>query len=286
MASFFVGTTEEKCDQWQAHNRKLKAHVACTDAEDAHQAMHGGLTGIGCNDPKLIAALCGRTKAQLRHTASKYREMYDLDLREDVKSESGGSYGKMMWYALAPPEVYVADALDAAMKGMGCNETALLELLVTQTNAQMAAGRECWEGRADNSLVDYLNSNLGHDYRHLRALLLELLKGQRDEGNEVDEDAIPEQVATLHKECSKGMMSDFKEDIVIATIAPNNATHNAALARAYEAEHSKSLSRALKKKCGKCPRRAHRSPNPRAARHARPLAAFARGHACARTRGR
>lgn len=236
---------------FQAHNRKLKQHVARTDAENCYQAMHGGLTGIGCNDSKLIAALCGRTKTQLRHTAKQFREKYDKDLRKDVKGEAGGSYGKMMWYALAPPEVYVADAIDAACVGMGCNEMALLELLVCQSTAGMAAGRACWEGRHDGSLIDYLDKELGFDYRHLQALLFELLKGVRDEGSAVDEGKLEGQIATLNKECKKGAFSDFKENIVISVIAPGNPTHNAALAKAYELKHSKSLSAALKKKCGK-----------------------------------
>ena len=112
--------TLSRAKNFQAHNRKLKQHVARTDAENAYQAMHGGLTGIGCNDAKLIAALCGRTKTQLRYTAKQFREKqvffpmhnctkrvtthtspraarrYDKDLRKDVKGEAGGSYGKMM----------------------------------------------------------------------------------------------------------------------------------------------------------------------------------------------
>jgi len=41
--------------------------------------MNGGFLGLGCNDRKLIAALCTRTKPQLQRTRKQYRELYDKD---------------------------------------------------------------------------------------------------------------------------------------------------------------------------------------------------------------
>ena len=61
------------CITLQDNNRKLKEFIATQDARAAYEAMHGGLTGIGCNDRKLIAALCTRTKAQLLRTQAKVR---------------------------------------------------------------------------------------------------------------------------------------------------------------------------------------------------------------------
>ena len=38
--------------------------------------MKGGVLGLGCNDKKLIAVLCTRTKSQLQRAARKYRALY------------------------------------------------------------------------------------------------------------------------------------------------------------------------------------------------------------------
>jgi hypothetical protein len=95
------------------------------------EAMCGGLTGFGCDDPKLIAALCSRTKSQLRRTATKFRELFDKDLRATVRSEAGGDYGRMMDYALATPEDYVADMIDLACSGM-VRQTCFLQLFHTR----------------------------------------------------------------------------------------------------------------------------------------------------------
>ena len=72
-------------------------------------AENGGFLGLGCNDDKLIAALCTRTKSQLTRTRQRYRAMYDKDLRAEVKGEADSrSYGRMMFFAMAAPDEYVA----------------------------------------------------------------------------------------------------------------------------------------------------------------------------------
>ena len=159
------------CLRLQAFNQRLKSYVAVYDCETVHEAMNGGFMGLGCNDRKLIACLLTRTKAQLERTRHKYRELYDKDLRDEVEDETGGgSYRLLMRYCLATPEQYVADVIDAACVGLGCDEKMLLEVVVTHSQAELQAGKARWEGRTDKSLVDYLNGELGSSYRHLNRL--------------------------------------------------------------------------------------------------------------------
>eukprot|EP00966_Prymnesium_polylepis_P275740 6371032-Prymnesium_polylepis.1 len=61
----------DACERLQQNNRKLKDYIATLDAESAHEAMHGGFMGLGCNDKKLIAVTCTRTKAQLVRTSGE-----------------------------------------------------------------------------------------------------------------------------------------------------------------------------------------------------------------------
>ena len=113
--------------------------------------------------------------------------------------------------ALAPKDAYFADMIDKACVGIGCSETTLIELFVTTKNADIAAGRKAWEGRTDKNLIDYLDDELTESYKHLQHLIFKILKGERDESGEVDEAAAVKQVEAIHKECDKGMFSDFKE---------------------------------------------------------------------------
>ena len=123
----------ECCERLQAHNRRIKEYVAIYDTETVHEALEGGFLGMGCNDRKLIAAVCTRTKSQLQRTAKRYREAYDKDIREEVMDETGGGYRKLMYFLMSSSEGYIADIIElacneAAILEFGCDEICLLEV--------------------------------------------------------------------------------------------------------------------------------------------------------------
>jgi len=53
---------KECCQRLQKLNATLKDRVAAVDATMAHDAMKGGVTGLGCDNRKLIAVLCTRSR--------------------------------------------------------------------------------------------------------------------------------------------------------------------------------------------------------------------------------
>lgn len=53
--------------------------------------------------------------------AACYYELFGTTLRDDVISETGGDYGKLLKYALASPEVFFSDMIDWATEGLGCS---------------------------------------------------------------------------------------------------------------------------------------------------------------------
>ena len=58
-------TKKECCRKLQKLNATLKDRVAAVDAAMARDAMKGGVTGLGCDNRKLIAVLCTRTSDAL-----------------------------------------------------------------------------------------------------------------------------------------------------------------------------------------------------------------------------
>ena len=102
--------------------------------------MKGGVLGIGCDDEQLIAATCTRTKAQLARTIKRYRALYERDLRADIKGETGGDYGRMVYYATASRAQYVAEMISLACDGLGCNETILVETFTTWSGSGLGLG--------------------------------------------------------------------------------------------------------------------------------------------------
>ena len=240
---------EDACTRLQAHNRKLKSLIATADAEAVNEAMNGGFLGLGCNDKKLIAVLCSRTKSQLEMTKKRFRSMYDKDIREEVRGETAGAYGKMISYAMASKTDYVIDMIDAACVGWGCNEMLLIELFIMCEQEWLKEGKAAWEGRKDKSLIDYINKELGSSYEQLCSLLMLLLKGDREpEETEPDDEKIGEQVEKLRAETEKGMFTGADEQIFVDIIGTNNTMMNMRLAELYENKYSVSLGKGIKDK--------------------------------------
>uniref|UniRef100_A0A7S2BC38 Annexin n=1 Tax=Haptolina brevifila TaxID=156173 RepID=A0A7S2BC38_9EUKA len=232
----------DACTRLQDHNRKLKAIIATNDAQAVNAAMNSGFLGWGTDNNKLITVLCSRTKSQLQRVAKRYREMYDKDIRDEVKGETGGNYGKMMYYAMSSKTEYVIDMLDFACGGFFNNYMALIELFVMCGQGWLKEGKVAWEGRKDKSLIDYINSELGSGYSGLARLLMLLLKGDREpEDAEPDDAKILEQVEKLYVETQKGFFSTADELVFVETIGVNNQKQNARLAEMYENKYSESL---------------------------------------------
>ena len=256
-----VAVISDCCTRLQAHNRRLKQYVAIYDCETVNEAMNGGFLGGGVNDNKLIACLCTRSKSQLVRARKKYRDMYNKDMRLCVKGGTEGffltgAYARLMYFAMAGAEEYIADVIDLACGDSevaydtGVHETALLECFVIHTQAELQAGKKVWEGRRDKSLIDHLNAAVPRSYRHLKKLLLHLLKGDRAEEAAADAAVASAQAEELHAECQKGWFEDFDEPRVIELIGSNSIAQNRATAAAYEKAYDMSLSKALHGKCG------------------------------------
>ena len=207
-------TKKECCRRLQKINNMLKDRIAEMDATMARDAMHAGILKggfSGCDNSKLIAVLCTRTKASLNRTKQQYRAKFDRDLCKDVKSKTGSDYGRMMGHALSDPDEYVADVIHAACHGMGCDENALIELCMTRSPEQLEAGKKCWEGRRDKALFDYIGKELGMMFKDLKHLILEILKGKRNWTGPVDKKRAAHHAERLHHECTKNMFQNFHE---------------------------------------------------------------------------
>ncbi|KAK5986593.1 Annexin IV, partial [Trichostrongylus colubriformis] len=84
---------------------------ANVDAETLRKAMKG----LGCNNSKVIAVLCGRTNWQRQEIAKAFKAMYGKDLIKDLKSELSGDFEDLILALMEPTAVYDAKELHKAM---------------------------------------------------------------------------------------------------------------------------------------------------------------------------
>ena len=149
------------------------------DAEVLRKAMKG----LGCNNSKVVAVLCGRSNWQRQEIAKAFKVMYGKDLIQDLKSELSGDFEDLILALMEPPAVCDAKQLRKAMAGLGTKESVLIEIMTTRTNAQIYELKATYKQLYGRDLEHDL---IGETSGHFKRLLVSLCAGGRDESNSTD----------------------------------------------------------------------------------------------------
>jgi len=210
-------------------------YIAELDAVNIKEACEG----FGTDDSALTDILCNRSKTQCKRINEQYKKKYGQLLVDELKSECSGDYLQFLRKMVASPEEADADALFAAMDGMGTTERVLTEIIVTASNAQLRVIQQKYQGKYDRSLLDHVNSEVGGDYRDL---LRQCLKCERQEGAPVDQALAEAQVARLIK-AAKGWGCNESEFIDI--LGKNSVEQTDLVEDLYQKKEGKSLSKLI-----------------------------------------
>merc|ERR1712142_1346760 len=100
-------------------------------------ALRAAMKGLGTNEKEIIRILCYRTCHERLQIASKYQQMHGRVLVDDLKKELSGNFETVIVALMSPIQQYLAKELRDAMKGVGTDERALVDILATQNNAQI-----------------------------------------------------------------------------------------------------------------------------------------------------
>ncbi|XP_051827019.1 annexin A13 isoform X1 [Antechinus flavipes] len=160
------------------------SHQGFDAARDAKK-LYKACKGMGTDENAIIEVLSSRTADQRQKIKEKYKTTYGKDLEEVLKSELSGNFEKTALALLDLPSEYSARELHKAMKGIGTDESVLIEILCTRTNKEIKAIKEAYQR--------LFNSNLESDVKgdtsgHFKKILVSLLQADRDEGENVDKD--------------------------------------------------------------------------------------------------
>jgi stress response protein SCP2 len=222
--------------------KQLKQFMATLDAESVVAATRG----LGTNEERLIDVLCSRTKSQMDSLSAAMVSKTNKTLLQVVKSEVSGNFGKLVGYSLMDVDDFGAQVFSKAVKGMGTDEAALIDLCMTHSNEELKAIKLKWEARNDGSLVDTLRSEFGTFSKHARNLFLKLFLSERGENPTVDAALAESQADKLHKAgVAKRLGTD--EEVFINILVSSSREQVQAIKQAYEKKYSMSLQRAIEK---------------------------------------
>jgi len=162
--------------------------------ETVSEALRKAMKGLGTDEKAIIEALTSISNEQRLVLLAAFKQMYGRDLIEDLKSELGGKLEKVILALMTPAPFYDARELRAAMKGAGTDEGALIEILASRSNHEIAVIKAAYKKDLGRNLEEDLMSETSGDFKRL---LVSLANGCRDESSDADADLARENAQSL-----------------------------------------------------------------------------------------
>jgi hypothetical protein len=141
--------------------------------------LRKSMKGLGTDDSVLINIMTHRSKAQLQQIAEVYIREFKHSLERDIAGDTSGNYCILLCDLLKPVHAYKVESIRKSVKGIGTRESILIDVLTQSSNHEIAAIK---------SLYPDVERNISNDTSgNFRKVLLDLLKGNRQETNVIDD---------------------------------------------------------------------------------------------------
>ncbi|CAG5116655.1 unnamed protein product, partial [Candidula unifasciata] len=153
------------------------------DPEKAADALRKAMKGLGTNEDTVIQILTSHCNAQRLEIERKYRQLYNRDLRADLTSEISGKFLNIALTLLDHPRIFDVSECNEAMKGATTDEDALIEIVSTRSNEEIATICKFFKTTYKRDLERDVHAHTNED---IKPYLSSLLTGAREETLEPD----------------------------------------------------------------------------------------------------
>ena len=137
------------------------------DKEKDAQGLRQAMKGLGTNESELIGILCRRTNEQRQQIKLSFKQCFGRDLIKDLKSELSGNFERVILAVMMPSADYDAECIRRAIKGLGTNDDALIEILCSRTNEELNAAKASYKTLFKREMEADINSDTSGDYKRL-----------------------------------------------------------------------------------------------------------------------
>lgn len=191
-------------------------HDPSHDAKVLRKAMKG----LGTDERKIIDILSTRTNAQRVAVASAFQQNYKRDLIADLKSETSGNFRLLLEALCLPPRAFDALSVRKAVKGLGTDDSVLIEVLCSRTNREINELKAAYSELQGRDLITDIRGDTSGDYQKL---LLALAQGTRDESYMVDLNQVKADASALYQAGEARAGTD--EQVFIDIFSQRNFAH-------------------------------------------------------------
>jgi len=141
--------------------------------------LRKSMKGLGTDDSVLISIMTTRSKHQLQLIQEAYLREFKKSLEKDIIGDTSGNYQTLLRDLLRPVLGYKIESIKKAVKGLGTRESILIDVITQSSNAEIAQMKQQYPD---------IERDISKDTSfNFRKVLLELLKGTRQETNVIDD---------------------------------------------------------------------------------------------------
>jgi hypothetical protein len=214
------------------------------DVDQAVQQIYAACKGFGTDEQTLIAVLGSKSPETRTLISMRYQELYKKPLKDLVKSETSGDFGRLLRMLSTPLHETEASLLREATKGMGTNENQIVQIISGRTNEEMDILKKTYFRLFNKDLAVTLSSELSGDFRKV---IMALLQSPMLPFNPTFHTAAKaeEEAIKLYK-AGQGRLGT-NEEVFIATIAVAPPEFLRMMDAAYVRKYSNNIAKAVEK---------------------------------------
>ncbi|XP_055377148.1 annexin B10-like [Condylostylus longicornis] len=165
------------------------------DASEDAATLRAAMKGFGTDEKAIIELITSRSNAQRQQIKEAFEKELERDLIEDLKSELGGNFERVILALMSPPIEYLCKELHRSMEGMGTNENAIIEILCSRPSEEINEIVSTYESLYDRPLVEHLCREISGKFSRLITLIV---TGTRDPVGTVDPDQANDDAQALY----------------------------------------------------------------------------------------
>ena len=204
------------------------------------EILRKAMKGLGTDEDTIIKLVCNRTNHERQEIVKYYATAYGKDLIKELKSELSGKLEDIVLGMFQTPAEYDATCLYKAMKGLGTDESVLIEIIGTRVNWQIKQIKEAFTKLYKKDLIKWVDSETSGSFKKL---LISLLQGNRSENQNPDPSMMANDAQALYRAGAGRWGTD--EAMFNKIFALRSAAEIRMISQYYEQQSGKSLLKAV-----------------------------------------
>ncbi|DAZ94309.1 TPA: hypothetical protein N0F65_012078 [Lagenidium giganteum] len=148
------------------HDVYKKVKITYSSAIDsACEEIKKACDGIGTDEKALIKVIGSRSPDERTKIALRYKDMFNKDLIDVVRSETSGDFGFLLRLITMPLPQTESYILYKATDGIGTTEQLIYPVMMGRSNEEMSILKKAYFEKYNKDLAVVLNSELSGDFR-------------------------------------------------------------------------------------------------------------------------